>query len=531
MVPAPIPLSTTTPSCHNPTSSLLLPFPVVYGATITTTLTTTLTASSSQSLITLAYPVPAITLPLFFTTRTRTAHVVSKGQPKPFIDIGDNELPILETLTLPVLVLTKVDGIMVDEQGRKLTRGSLVQSVAASVSGDLGPQQTIIAVPGNKEQVCEGKRFECWSMAQKAGSMVAVVVLGLGVLLLIWILSMKCVRGKREDVEDDESSDDERGHGGDGDGNGHLKDESAAPLNAMQPMALVPDDVVDDHGKNSRGALFLWNKKRLLKRPPRSTSTTAVCAAYTAPPVVITPAPTNMTTIITPSGGVQYAPLPKQYTSSGSAEHILAQDFAYRVNPNGVQLINQPPPIATVDANSAEQERRRQERRLRRTQNDLILKKTAGGLRDRRSEEQKAYDRGHQRRRRHERSRSQVSENYERRGDRLRKESPEAREAEKVEQGLGEQNASKLRGRRKSSEGQSAGERARNIMLGLPRDSIRERRGRSGSASDRGHSEHRRDQSTDHVYDVADAEKRGLLHKGSGRSNRYILVAVKRTRH
>jgi hypothetical protein len=114
-----------------------------------------------------------------------------------------------------------------------------------------------------------------------------------------------------------------------------------------------------------------------------------------------------------------------------------------------------------------------------------------------------------------------MSENYERRGDRLRKESPEAKEEERAERKQEREDTTRLRGRRRSSDAQSTNERARNIMLGLPRDSLRgRRRSRSDSARGRRYSKEQRDTSTDHVYDIVDLEQRALLRKESGKGKR-----------
>lgn len=414
-----------------------------------------------------------------------------------------------------------VEGVVIDTSGRRFERGSLVQSIATGSgggSGVEGPEQTIISLSG-RDGKCVGDNFECWSVAQKGGVLAVVIVVGVGVLLGVWLLMKKCIGKKKKGEGESFSSDSERGGGGGG-------DKGVLPSNPMQPMALVPGagDDGEKHG-NRRGALFLWGKKRFLKDTSRPSSTTAVYnSSYSAPSVFVTPAAPTVRTIITPAGGVQYAPLPQQYSSSGNHHPIYTRDFAYP-GANTSNRIQRLPPIATADDNSSEQQRKEEVRALIKHQNNLSLRRAAGGLRDRRSEEQKTYDRGHRNRRRNQRSRSQMSENYERRGDRLRKESPEAKEEERAERRASKEDSNRLRGRRRSSGAQSANERARNIMLGLPRNSVRgRRRSRSDSAGGRRYSKDRRDTSTDHVYEIADLEKRGLLRKESGKGKRLVSI-------
>ena len=146
--------------------------PTIWGATQTTTFTTTTTATVGQ-VVYLTFPTLAAPPSLQYTTFPSPTSPFSKQYPD----------------GLPILVLTQVDGIIVDPSGQVLTTATVVQSPPTPPSG-----QKVVLVPGSST-------WASWTEGEKGGVIAATVFSVLG---LIGVFLYLChVRRKRKKMERD----------------------------------------------------------------------------------------------------------------------------------------------------------------------------------------------------------------------------------------------------------------------------------------------------------------------------------------
>ncbi|KAI9768008.1 MAG: hypothetical protein M1840_005320 [Geoglossum simile] len=153
--------------------------PTVWGATRTTTVTTIITAAPGD-VVFLQFPTQTSPPALEYTTISEFAdHPNSKVFPN----------------GLPVLVLTQVNGIIVNQQNQTLTTVSTVQLAHQPLSSDTGSKKLKLVKPSSG--------WLHWSSAEKGGVIAAAVLAGLlliGVFVCIFIMRRRS-RKKGKDVE------------------------------------------------------------------------------------------------------------------------------------------------------------------------------------------------------------------------------------------------------------------------------------------------------------------------------------------
>jgi len=172
--------------------------PTIWGATQTTTFTTTMTGTVGQVLY-FAFPTLTTSQPLSYTTL-----------PSP-TDPNSKQFPA----GLPILVITQVDGIIVNPSGQTLSTATIVQALPASANSTLTSTST--STPGGTGKVDPvqsqpSSGWMAWSTGAKAGVVIAGVVCGLGLLVALWYVW--AARQKRKRLERDM----EKGPGGGGAG-------------------------------------------------------------------------------------------------------------------------------------------------------------------------------------------------------------------------------------------------------------------------------------------------------------------------
>ncbi len=150
--------------------------PTVWGATRTTTFTTTVTGTPSE-VIYIAFPTLTSTLPLEYTTLPSPSNSNSKIFPN-----GQ-----------PILVLTQVDGVIVDPTGQTISTATVVQA----------PPPLYPTLPaGNKINLVDPSyKWATWSRGERAGVIVAIVVAVLGMIAAFWYVCAQ--RRKRTRLEKD----------------------------------------------------------------------------------------------------------------------------------------------------------------------------------------------------------------------------------------------------------------------------------------------------------------------------------------
>lgn len=426
----------------------------LWGATLTTTIQTRLTALPNQPSITVAYPWPSHTVIASYTTLTRTQNVLPKQPP----DQPLSQIAQLETVVLPVLILTNVEAMIVNTRGEVMNYATLVQPAPSKIGGACEASGTALVVSNGEEPTCVGHGYMCWSQAQKIGTIVAVAVVSTCIIFLLYLILGKCRLRKSKNAQPaDSPSDIEHGN----------TPVPLEPFDPFAPVALMPDNGKVRKGDRRRGAIWLWRKKHMLEPVRgRSRSRSISPNMYSNHPVLThlyaqSNNPT-ITPITLPSATYKpNAPVPPPRKPSGIsgtsqyAPSVRVRDFAYSVGDDGdIRILKRPPPpIATVDADSGEKERSRQARRYRKAEANVAMAEATAAVLHKRAKEQEAYDHGHENRKRRERSRSEVSERYEKRGDRLRKESPEAKRRVKEERTSEDGNRRKLKAQRSADDG------------------------------------------------------------------------------
>lgn len=155
------------------------PNPTLWGATRTTTFTTTTTATIGQVIF---FIFPTLTTPQSFqyTTLPSPTSPFSKDYPG----------------GLPILVLTQVNGIIVDPSGQILTTATIVQTAPTSPTSPNRANTTL--VPGDSA-------WRNWTPGQKGGVIAAIVFSVLGLIGVILLLCR--VRRQRNKMERDMETD------------------------------------------------------------------------------------------------------------------------------------------------------------------------------------------------------------------------------------------------------------------------------------------------------------------------------------
>lgn len=151
------------------------PDPTLWGATRTTTFTTTTTATVGQ-VVFFAFPTLATHQSFQYTILPSPTSLSSKQYPD----------------GLPILVLTQVDGIIVDPSGQILTTATIMQTAPMSPMSPNGEQVTL--VPGSNT-------WQDWTQAQRGGVIAGIVFSVLGLIAVSVYLCH--VRRKRKKIEKD----------------------------------------------------------------------------------------------------------------------------------------------------------------------------------------------------------------------------------------------------------------------------------------------------------------------------------------
>ncbi|KAH0544918.1 hypothetical protein FGG08_000998 [Glutinoglossum americanum] len=160
-------------------------YPTVWGATRTTTITTTITAVPGD-VVFLQFPTQTPPPDLQYTT-------VSSVPGDPNSKLYPNGLPIL--------VLTQLNGIVVNPQNQTLTVVSTVQAAPQRFSSDTDSGKVDYALPDSN--------WSSWSLAEKGGVIAATILAG---LLLIAVCAYMCITGRsRKKVKDTEKGEKDGG--------------------------------------------------------------------------------------------------------------------------------------------------------------------------------------------------------------------------------------------------------------------------------------------------------------------------------
>ncbi|KAH0555890.1 hypothetical protein GP486_006165 [Trichoglossum hirsutum] len=153
-------------------------FPTIWGATTTTTITTIITA------------VPGDVVYLQFPTQTSSPAL----QYTTISSVPDDPNSKLFPNGLPILVLTQLNGIVVNPQNQTLTTVSTVQAAPQPLSSDIDGRKVNYSPPSSG--------WPSWSTAEKGGVVAAAVFAG---LLLVVVCAYVCMtehsRGKVKDTE------------------------------------------------------------------------------------------------------------------------------------------------------------------------------------------------------------------------------------------------------------------------------------------------------------------------------------------
>ncbi|MCJ1364651.1 hypothetical protein MMC16_003766 [Acarospora aff. strigata] len=150
--------------------------PTIWGATRTTTFTTSTTATPGE-IIYISFPTLTTSQVLEYTTLPSPTSPNSKWFP-------DGQ---------PILILTQVNGVIVNPQGQTLSTATVVQSP---------PPLYPTLPPGDKIQLVQPSyHWANWSTGEKAGVIVASVAVGIGLIGAIWYVCVQ--RRKRNRLERD----------------------------------------------------------------------------------------------------------------------------------------------------------------------------------------------------------------------------------------------------------------------------------------------------------------------------------------
>ena len=145
---------------------------VVYGATVTTMLTSTQTATVGQYIY-LTIPTPLSPPPTLYTSVPAPTAPNQKEYPN----------------GLPILVLTQLDNVIIDPSGSIIETATIVQGLPP-VGPTLPAGQKLYLVP-------PGNGWTSWTAGEKAGVIIAAMLVGLG-LFAAWIWICIVHRGRKK---------------------------------------------------------------------------------------------------------------------------------------------------------------------------------------------------------------------------------------------------------------------------------------------------------------------------------------------
>lgn len=161
-------------------------YPTIYGAVRTTTFTTTISAEPGD-VVYLKFPTATPAPPFEYTTRPAQTDVNSKDYPN----------------GLPILVLTQVDGIVLNSLSTTLTTATIIQAVPPAFTTDPDAEKLELVSPSYK--------WTTWSSAERGGVIAATVLSTLMIITLIVYLCVLRKRHKRNDEEDKNNAGKDKG--------------------------------------------------------------------------------------------------------------------------------------------------------------------------------------------------------------------------------------------------------------------------------------------------------------------------------
>lgn len=177
--------------------------PIIWGATRTTTFTTSATATPGE-VVYFNFPVLTTSQTLEYTILPSPTSPNSKQFPN-----GQ-----------PILVLTQVDGVIINPQGQTLSTATVVQA-PPPLFPTLPPGDKLTLVPPSY-------KWETWTTGEKAGVVVAAVLAFFGLIVALWYVCG--LRRKRKKVEKDM----EKGPTGGGNGKGKKGKNKAASVRSVR---------------------------------------------------------------------------------------------------------------------------------------------------------------------------------------------------------------------------------------------------------------------------------------------------------
>lgn len=405
-----------------------VPIQQPWAATKIVTFKTILTVASSQKSVTINYPWPARTSAAEFTTITRLATVI----PKQKADQPLNHPQQLETIILPILVLTNVEAAIVDTSGRTIKHATLTQPapsyIGTPVTGGLSESPTSInTVPVNDK--CN-TGFGCWTKAQQIGTIIAIAVVGSGIVWLIFSIFRRCrvpVRVHARATHQDSSLEDAE-CGRSARPNLQFFNVSGSNTEARSHCNTIVS--VKSNGWKRVGTIGLWRKKHLLRPKTESktepSASNGQCGQHAN--AELSHVPSAIAPIV--ESATPQIERTQEHNRGGATPQITfnikrRNSTDEKMQRDKVKVLGRPTAIVpVVDTSPEYQARIRAERKKRTRQANIAIALAAAEAEVKRRREQREYNAGHQNRRRGELTRSEASEIYEKTGDRLRKESP-----------------------------------------------------------------------------------------------------------
>jgi hypothetical protein len=157
-------------------------YPIIFGGTRTTTFGTTVTAEPGD-VIFFKFPTLTAPPPVEYTTRVVDTDGESKHYPN----------------GLPILVLTQVEGVVLNSASTTLTTATVVQATPLEFTTDPSTEKVALRDPEHK--------WSTWSTAERGGVIAAVV---LSAFLVMAFLAYLCVMRRRKKKVDEEKNKEEK---------------------------------------------------------------------------------------------------------------------------------------------------------------------------------------------------------------------------------------------------------------------------------------------------------------------------------